>query len=86
MIENDIVSVPIRIKLIDTSRIDAQDTSEYPQAIIKPSPTHYPHLVDSAMDSYKEPLYTSISDKEMIRSPTADTTSCFLIEIFSCCK
>ena len=86
MIENDIVSVPIRIKLIDTRLIDAQENREYPQIMVEPSPSHYPQLIDSAMDAYKEPLYTSISHTEMIRSPTADTTSCFLIEIFSCCK
>lgn len=82
MIENDIVSVPIRIKLIDARRIEQL---EYPQMMIEPSPSHYPQFIDSALDSQKEPLCTSISDREMIRSST-ESTSCFLVEIFSCCK
>jgi hypothetical protein len=74
MIENDIVSVPIRIKLLNTSMLYQQDEHEYPQIMIEPSPSHYPQLIEPLQ---KQPLYT----KEVPKS-----TPCFLFDIFCCCK
>lgn len=79
MIENDIVSVPIRIKLIETSHLYQPPQQEYPQIMIEPSPCHYPQFIDSPVE--KQTLYTTLSDNEMPASKP-----CFLFEIFCCCK
>ena len=79
MNKSDIVSAPIRIKLLDTRRLYQQEQIEYPQITIKPSPSHYPQFIDSS--TQKEPLYTSVSDAEI-----PPTTSCFLSNIFCCCR
>jgi hypothetical protein len=77
MIENTIVSVPITIKLIDTSHL-YQSQHEYPQIMIEPSPCHYPQFIDSPT---KQTLYTTLSDTEQPSS-----RPCFLFDIFCCCK
>ena len=77
MNKNRIVSAPIRIKLLDTSTIYQQEQNEYPYITIEPSPSHYPQWIDS---SQKQPLCTTLDSEVPV------TTSCFLCEIFGCCK
>lgn len=77
MAEDNIVSAPIRIKLLDISRLYEQDQTEYPHITIEPSPCRYPQLIDSP----SEPLCTSVSEAD-----APQTTSCFLFDIFCCCK
>ena len=75
MIENDIVSVPVTIKLLDTSHLYQE---EYPQITIEPSPCHYPQFIDSSTE--KQPLYTTLSDTDK-----SESTPCFLFDFFCCC-
>jgi len=83
MIERDIVSVPIRIKLINTDRIDTAD--EYPQIMIEPSPCHYPHLIDSAMDPQKNSLISS-ADTENGPYLSDDESCTWMFFFFPCCR
>jgi len=71
---NKISSAPIRIKLLDTT-IYQQDQTGYPQIMIHPSPSHYPQLIDS---SQKELLCTSDTEAPV-------STSCFF-DVFCCCR
>jgi len=77
MIKKDIVSIPIRITLIDTSRIDAKEQSEYPQMMIKPSPSHYPQFIDSPTESL-----ISSADTEGYSKPSSGF--CDFFTCFSC--
>jgi|688.fasta_scaffold2149549_2 hypothetical protein len=77
MNKNKIVSAPIRIKLLDTTTIYQQEQIEYPQITIQPSPSHYPQWIDSVQ---KQPLCTTSDTEEPA------TTTCFLFDIFCCCK
>ena len=69
MNKNKIASAPIRIKLLDTT-IYQQEQTEYQQIMIEPSPSHYPQWIDSVQ---KQPLCT----KEV-----PATATCFLFDIF----
>jgi len=77
MNKNNIISAPIRIKLLDTTTIYQQEQIEYPQITIQPSPSHYPQWIDSTQ---KQPLCTTSDIKEPA------TTSCFLFDFFCCCR
>lgn len=79
MIEKDIVSAPIFIKLIDTRHLYPQDQIEYPNIMVEPSPSHYPQFINSP--TKKQPLCTTSDDTDLV-----EPTPCFLVEIFCCCK
>ena len=78
MIEKDIVSAPIFIKLLDTGHLYEPVQDTYPQMMIEPSPCHYPQFIDSP--TKKEPLCTTAPPSEKVSTP------CFLFDIFCCCK
>jgi hypothetical protein len=84
MAEDNIVSAPIRINLLDISRLYEQEHTEYSHIIIEPSPCHYPHLIDSAMDSHTKPLISS-TDTESEQVASDDSCDCIL-SFFRCCK
>ena len=78
MIEKDIVSAPIFIKLLDTGHLYEAVQDTYPQITIEPSPCHYPQFIDSSTE--KQPLYTTLSDTDK-----SESTPCFLFDFFCCC-